>query len=262
MPEPDDSRERMARSTLAAARYAEGSVYSMNNPYLTRYQKAIVEAWYQFPIGVFGYLIMICLAFYQYSYVQALSFAYLVAGVVSIIGFCVYLPDRLLIVLGALFAGPIEMGISLVFMVLFLYRGDWGAAGIAIASGVGLLSILSPSMHLYTIFSPHGMHCKYAFAKSHFGIDLSFEPRDCMHCGRAVWASARSCIHCGGSIVESKTDERTSLLTSARADQTYNASPPPLPAMCPDCRHTWQGNWDSSFKDRQCPQCGKRWVVG
>jgi hypothetical protein len=89
-----------------------------------------------------------------------------------------FLPSGLLVTLGLLFAGWVETGVSLVFMALFLYRGDWLAAGIALASAIGLLSFIAPSMHLYTLLSPRGLHCKYAFAKSRFGITFPFEGRE------------------------------------------------------------------------------------
>lgn len=30
---------------------------------------------------------------------------------------------------------------------------------------------------------------------------------------------------------------------------------------CPNCGHSWIGNWQSDFKNRQCPQCGNIWSV-
>lgn len=161
-----------------AARYAEAVIYSMDNPYLTKPQKALVEAWFQFPIGMFCYLLMAHLAAYPYRYVDAFAFAYIVAGMVSVVNLFLFVPDGLLRALGFLFAGYLETSVGLAFIVLFLEQGAWGAAAIAVGSITGVLSILAPSMHLYTVFSPAGLNAKYAFAKSRFGITFPFENRD------------------------------------------------------------------------------------
>jgi hypothetical protein len=54
--------EIRARIQRNAARYAEAMVYTMNNTYLRTSQKVLVEAWFQFPVGLFGYLLMAQLA--------------------------------------------------------------------------------------------------------------------------------------------------------------------------------------------------------
>lgn len=175
---PDNYDEIKARIHRNAARHAEANVYSMNNPYLTRSQKVLVEAWFQFPVGVFGYVILTYLALHPHHYFRAFVFAYIAVGIVALIARSIFLPDRLLLALGILFAGWTQTAVSLAFIALFLYRTDWGGTAIALASATGLLTILAPSMHLYTILSPRGMHCKYAFAKSRFGIAYPFENRE------------------------------------------------------------------------------------
>jgi len=170
-----DERARIQRN---AARHAEATVYSMNNQYLTRAQRALVEAWFQFPIGVFSYLLIIHLASDSHQYAKAFISAYVIAGVVSLLNRFVSLPTPVLVALGLLFAGWVETGVSAAFIVFFLYHGAWGAAAIALASATGLISVLAPSVHLYTVLSPRGLNPKYAFAKSRFGITFPFEDRD------------------------------------------------------------------------------------
>jgi hypothetical protein len=171
----DDVRAKIHRN---AARHAEAVVYTMNNTYLTRPQKILVEAWFQFPIGVFGYLLMAYLAVRPAEYVAAFILSYVVAGIIALVTRIVPLPERLLVILGLLFAGLSETVVSVAFIAFFLYYNAWGAAVIALGSATGFLSVLSPSMHLYTILSPSGLHCKYAFAKSRFGIVYPFENRE------------------------------------------------------------------------------------
>jgi hypothetical protein len=162
----------------AAAKYAEANVYSMNNPYLSRWQKALVEAWFQFPIGVFSYILMGHLAVYSYQYVDAFIAAYVIASAISLMARYVQLPDGVLVALGFAFAGWVETAVSLAFLGFFVYERAWGATAISVACATGLISAVAPSMHLYTLLrSPRGMNAKYGFAKSRFGISFPFEER-------------------------------------------------------------------------------------
>jgi rubrerythrin len=63
-------------------------------------------------------------------------------------------------------------------------------------------------------------------------------------------------------VSESMEDEEKAVLLDRKRTEKFQDPPPDIPATCPACGHTWMGNWDISFKDRQCPQCRKRWKVG
>src|SRR5687767_6575379 len=71
------TRSRMRRN---ATRHADAMVYTMNNTYLTKSQKILVEAWFQFPVGIFDYLLMVQLALYPSHYLRAFVVSYVIAG--------------------------------------------------------------------------------------------------------------------------------------------------------------------------------------
>lgn len=179
MTAPEDIDQVGARMHRRAARLAEATVYSSANPYLTRHQKLLVEAWFQTPLGMFDYLILGYLANRGLHYFQAFLFAYLAAGLACLILRFVRLPDWLLIAVAVPFTSWPHTVVCLGFAVWFLYHHAWITAAIALAPTVGILSVIAPSMHLYTLFcSPRGMHPKYGFAKSRFKITFPFECED------------------------------------------------------------------------------------
>jgi hypothetical protein len=67
------------------------------------------------------------------------------------------------------------MLINFGFAAYFAYEEQWIFCGIAIAAAIGILSIISPSIILYTILNSERMHPKYAFAKKFFGVRFPFE---------------------------------------------------------------------------------------
>jgi hypothetical protein len=105
------------------------------------------------------------------QYIPAFLIAFLASGVVGLINW--FIPLRSVTV-GFVFGGNVSTLIMLAFAGWFAYHGAWIAAVIAVAGAFGLLSIISPSMHLYTILSRR-MHPKYWYAKRGFGITFPFE---------------------------------------------------------------------------------------
>ena len=170
-PSSDDAvRERIHRH---AAAYAEATVYSMNNAYLTREQKAFVEAVYQTPLGVFGYTLLGHLALveprsYWVAFLVA-AFCNAVSSVPWWVG-----ANATLAKVGFFFAGTVTTVIDLGFAAYFGYQGDWLAVGIAVAAAFGLLTWIAPSMWIYNVLG-RGMHPKYRIAKRLFGLEVPFE---------------------------------------------------------------------------------------
>ena len=156
-----------------AAAFGEASVYSMNNTYLTRIQKAQVEAIFQAPIGLFGYVLLGHLAFVEpRSYI----YAYLIAAFCNI---AMAIPlwfaaHTALLTVGFFFAGTASTVIDLGLAGYLGYQGAWLGVGLGIAAAFGLLSFVTPSMWIYVILG-HGMHPKYRIAKKLFGIRFPFE---------------------------------------------------------------------------------------
>ena len=170
-PNPDEAvKERIHRH---AAAYAEAVVYSMNNAYLTREQKAFVEAVYQTPLGVFGYVLLGHLAFVE---PRSYWVAFLVAAICNaVLAVPWWLGANTTIArVGFLFAGTVTTVMDLGFAAFFGYQGDWLAVGIAVASAFGLLTLIAPSTWIYNVLG-RGLHPKYRIAKRLFGLEFPFE---------------------------------------------------------------------------------------
>ena len=145
----------------------------MNNPYLTRLQKAQVEAIFQLPIGLFGYVLLGHLAFVEpRSYIDA----FLIAAFCNI---AMAIPlwfaaHTALLTVGFFFAGTASTVIDLGLAGSLGYQGAWLGVGLGVAAAFGLLSFVTPSMWIYNVLG-HGMHPKYRIAKKLFGIRFPFE---------------------------------------------------------------------------------------
>jgi hypothetical protein len=166
----DGVRERIHRH---AAAYAEANVYSMNNAYLTKEQKALVEGVYLTPLGVFGYVLLGHLALVEpRSYWMAYLVAAVCNGALAIPWWLA--ANTTLAKVGFLFAGAVTYVVDLGFAAYFGYQGDWVSVGIAFASAFGLLTLIAPSTWIYTVLG-RGMHPKYRIAKRLFGLEFPFE---------------------------------------------------------------------------------------
>lgn len=167
--ETDAARARIHQQ---AAAKAEATVYSLNNPYLTDYQKAQVEVVYQFPLAAFGYTFGVA----ALAFGQSFGMSYGIATAVSLITWIAarYLPGKAFIYPGFLFAGNISSLISLGLAAWALVESRWWIAGFMVADAVGVASFLTLPMHLWSMTSP-GLNAKYAIAKRMFGIRFPFE---------------------------------------------------------------------------------------
>jgi hypothetical protein len=158
-----------------ASNQAEASVYSLNNPYLTKTQKFWVECWYQLPIAVFQITLfsLLILTFKsEWKMNEAVVASYAIGTAASLINWAA--PLKPILAIGSIFLGWMGTLIDLGFAGYFVYEKQWWFAGLAVAASIGLLSIISPSMILYTVLSQR-MHPKYEFAKRHFGVRFPFE---------------------------------------------------------------------------------------
>jgi hypothetical protein len=168
-----------AKAKSHARAYDEASVYSLDNPYMTTPQKAVVEAVVQTPIGAFSYTLLGYLAFVQPpNYMKAFLLAALVNVVVGL-GLWFAARPRLaqlglLLPVGFLFAGRASSVINLLFAGYLGYHRDWIGVAIGVVSAFGLSSLITPSTYLYSAFS-HRMHPKYLLGKKIFGLTFPFE---------------------------------------------------------------------------------------
>jgi len=167
-------------SARAAAKVRSGAyVYSLKNTYLSNLQKALVEAVFQVPIGVFG---VAWLTYMAVTPPPAYLRGYLFAAAVNLV-FAIplwaaarawatrpvlFLPWRYV------FAGRAASVIDLVFAAYLAYHQRWIAAAIGVGCALWLSTLFAPSLYLYMGLSRR-MHPKYAIAKKLFGVRFRFE---------------------------------------------------------------------------------------
>src|SRR5262249_27531348 len=124
--------EKRGFKNLKAGAYAEATVYSLSNPYLSRVQKAQIEAVYQLPLGAFTYaLILMLLANGPSGWLNA----YLVACAVSIPVWAIswFMPGSFTVGIGTFFAGSFSTIGCLALGAVALYQGQYSVAVIAAA---------------------------------------------------------------------------------------------------------------------------------
>ena len=162
--------EKIHRKGVA---YAEANVYSMNNQYLSKEQKADVEGIFQLPYGsalytFFGYLLFVD----PQGYLLAAIYAVMVnifVGMIVWVG-----PNQAFAKMGVLFGGTVCMLVSFGFAIYFGVQGNWIGMAVGVAGGLGLISIIEPCTYIMGLGS-RPLHPKYVIAKKLFGIEFPFE---------------------------------------------------------------------------------------
>jgi len=67
-------------------------------------------------------------------------------------------------------------GLTLATVGILIYHGFYLYSAIVFIGKLGLLSLISPSMYVYTILSKkYKMHAKWVFFKKFYSIDFPFE---------------------------------------------------------------------------------------
>jgi hypothetical protein len=171
MSSDDEIRAEMHRKARA---HAEAMHYSLNNPYLTREQKAEVEAVYQVPFGVFSY------AFAYFSLYMGMDFvaAYGDAAILSALAWLAcrtFMNPRIWLPVAFVVAGVFGTVLHLAIAAFALYRHRWGVAAFMGLEAFGLLAVFMPPMWLWAIFLGGRLNPKYRIAKKLFGIEFPFE---------------------------------------------------------------------------------------
>src|SRR3989344_1323051 len=143
--------------------------YDMKNSFLTDEQKATVEAWYQFPIGIFSFAFFSFFVFSEnFTVLEIVGYSYLFGIIVAVINWKFLLKP--LIFLGYIFGGNVSSIISIAFAIYFGIENNWILMVLAIMDAVGLLGMVSPSTWLYSFFSAKKIHPKYIFANRYFKV--------------------------------------------------------------------------------------------
>lgn len=159
-------------SARAAAR-AEAMVYSINNTYLSPTQKAMVEAVYQFPLGIMGIAFSLLTLIADQSILTGYLNASFIGGLAWVAAR--FLPGRLFFIPISLITGGWgQLLIQLGFAAYALVEHRWALAAILGLSAFGIMSVIELPMWLWGA-TKSGMNAKYQIAKRLFGTVFPFE---------------------------------------------------------------------------------------
>jgi len=153
---------------------AESRVYSLNNPYLSDHQKAIVEAIYQMPLGVFDFILLGHFAFAPQNASYVDPFIYAAAGSLVVGALAWHFMSTTIATIGFAFCGPVGRAVKLALTGYLLANTNWVGVAIGVVAMTGLTSIVAPSTWLYNM-KAGGMHPKYRIAKRLFDVVFPFE---------------------------------------------------------------------------------------
>lgn len=167
----DDTDTVRAEIRVTAEARAEATVYSLNNPYLTQREKVMVEAVYQFPMGVQHFAFAYFALWMGYSFWEA----WLSSTAVGVAAWILarFLPGRLFWPIGLVFAGTINTVLILALAVAAIVVGRYGIAAYLAASSFALTSFIEAPMWLWS--ATRQMNPKYLIAKRMFGTTFPFE---------------------------------------------------------------------------------------
>ena len=148
--------------------------YSMNNPYLTRLQKAEVEAVYQFALGAFGYgFASFSLTMHQ-SLLSALGDAALLSAVAWLVS-KEMMGSKAFRTAGFFFAGIFATVAQLALAGYAAFVGEYVVAAVLCLCAFNLHALVTPPLWLWAIFYSGGLHPKYRIAKRLYGLEFPFE---------------------------------------------------------------------------------------
>lgn len=168
--------------SLKAMAMTEATVYSLNNPYMTRLEKAQVEAVYQIPYGVMDYTIIYFLLIYHFPPGQfPFGTAFIIGTMVSAgaWGICLHIPPKLALALSFVLCGNVRTLVCVAAAAICAWSGRYGGAVYLGLAAFGITCPIQLPMWLWMwgwIWSPYqSMHFKYKIAKRLFGITFPFE---------------------------------------------------------------------------------------
>ncbi|MBP6302198.1 MAG: hypothetical protein KBB37_02795 [Bacteroidia bacterium] len=162
-----------------STRFATANIYRLDNIYLTHQQKIEVEHWYQLPMKIMFVTLCICML---YSTYDALALKWII-GIPIILDLMIGLLNwsinikkvytTFFLTIGNNF---VLWGLTLVTMGFLIYNGKYFYAVLVLIGQFGLISILSPSLYVYTILSKkYKMHPKWVFFKRFYSMYFPFE---------------------------------------------------------------------------------------
>ena len=162
-----------------STRFATANTYRLDNPYLTKQQKMQVELWFQFPGTIMFISLCICMLYSTFNFM----YLKLIIGIPIMLDLLVGLLNwnsnlrkvytTFFLTIGHNF---VLWGLTLTTVGILIYNGLYLYSAIVFIGKLGLLSLFSPSMYVYTILSKkYKMHAKWVFFKKFYSMDFPFE---------------------------------------------------------------------------------------
>lgn len=164
---------------MESTRYATANTYRLDNPYLTPHEKKQVELWFQFPETVMFITLCICMLLSTLSSLPLkwiIGIPLIVDLIIGLINWTVNLRkchSVFFLTIGNNFALWI---LALTTIGILIYYKMYLYASIIFIGKLGFLSLISPSMYVYTILSKrYKMHPKWVFFKKFYAMTFPFE---------------------------------------------------------------------------------------
>jgi len=161
-------------------RWATAKTYRLDNAYLSASEKTEVELWFQFPDKVL--FITFCAGIVYSTLCEPVSIKHitvialladLVAGILN--WFIPAVRARLMFYLSVGHKFTL-WAFALTTIGIELYHGHYMRSGLVLLGGIGLFSILSPSLILYTFLArKYGLHAKWVYFKKFYSREFPFE---------------------------------------------------------------------------------------
>jgi hypothetical protein len=162
-----------------AAKHAERSVYSLQNPYLDAGQKLEVELWFQFPgdcMKTTFIAFALATIFVPITWPSLVVWPLLINIGVGLANWFAYKRRFLYLVYLTVFHNLVQWIVTLSALGVLLYSQRYLLACIVLAWELGILALFEVHMVLYSLLAgKYGMHPKYAFFKKYYGYTFPFE---------------------------------------------------------------------------------------
>lgn len=162
-----------------STRFATANSYRLDNVYLTQLQKKQVELWFQFPGTVMFISLSVLMLYSTYNPLSLkwiIGIPLLIDFTVGLINWSVNIKRVYTIFFLTIGHSFILWGLTLTTIGILVYHGLYFYSGIVLVGKLGLVTLISPSMYVYTILSrKYKMHAKWVYFKRFYGLEFPFE---------------------------------------------------------------------------------------
>jgi len=160
-------------------RFATANTYQLDNTYLNPKQKMLVELWFQFPGTIMFISLCICLLYSSFNFLPLkliIGIPIFLDLVIGLLNWYANLRKVYTVFFLTVGHNFVLWVLTLVIAGILIYEGQYLYSAIVIIGKLGFLSLVSPSMYIYTILSKkYKMHAKWVFFKRFYSIAFPFE---------------------------------------------------------------------------------------